>query len=151
MQLNLNDALPWVIGGAGLLVLYHVLTDNKETKPELAAAGNTRDFPDFPKFGSEPNPTLPLDDQDIWPHPYKHPKIPRYVGAGSYFQNTAPIYDPKYFQANRKWYDLQQPPLLVTVSQNQPTPETYSHHHFYFEQNGPEEAPIDNAIFKNLV
>ena len=103
-------------------------------------------------FGRDPEvPELapPLE----WPHPYNHPRIPKYTyGGGDYYSNTAPIYDPEYFMSNRLWYDRNEPPLLVKVSQNQPTAETYSHHHFYYDTKpGGEPRPIDYGEFKNIV
>lgn len=148
MNLNLNDVLPYVIGGAGLLVAYHFLT-HKQTAPPLAAASNTIDFPDFPRVGID-HPgagQLPgTDPQITFPHPYNHPIIPRYVGAPAYFQQTIPM-DAEFYRDD-VWYDKQVPPIHITVSQNLPTPNTYSHHKMFFETER-EYSPVDMGILTN--
>jgi hypothetical protein len=121
---------------------------NKEA-PRLAAEGNTLDFPDFPKFGVEPFRNFPGTEEQVqWPHPYAHPIIPRYVGAPAYFQQTIPLDESHY--RDDVWYDKQVPPIHVTVSANHPNPETYSHHHFYFDQQR-EPGPLENGILTNVV
>lgn len=147
MQLTLDSILPYALLGGGLLIGYHLLKNQQP--PELSNASNTIDYPGFPQVGIETVDPLDMDDQDIWPHPYNHPKIPRYVGAPAYFQNSIPM--DEQFYTDDVWYDKNLPPLLVKVSQNQPTSETYSHHHFYFENNEPEPTPLANGIFKNIV
>ena len=155
MNVPFDNVIPWVAGGIGLLVAYHFISNaSNRNEPTLANATNTADYPNFPMFGRE-NHTF-TDSPDSmsppleWPHPYSHPRIPKYVyGGGDYYSNTAPITDPDYFMDNRKWYDRNEPPLLVTVSQNQPTAETYSHHHFYFDQK-KEQMPIEYGEFKNI-
>ena len=149
--MNVNDAIPWIVGGLGLIVAAKFISDQNSTPPPPESDAATVDFPTFPEFGSDPSSfemVPPLE----WPHPYAHPRIPRYVKGPAYFQNTAPIYDPNYFKDNQLWYGQVEnyPPLQVTVSQNLPTSETYSHHHFYFDQK-PETKPIDSGIFKNIV
>lgn len=145
MNITFNDVIPWAIGGAGLLLATHFLT---RQEPPLAAAGNSINFPDFPRLGAEPFHELPTDSQDVWPHPYNHPKIPRYQGSPAYFQNSIPLAKEHY--TDDVWYDKQEPPLHVTVSQNLPTPETYSHHKMFFEQPGPEMSPIDVGLLNNI-
>lgn len=148
--MQLDDLIMPAMVAGGLLLGYHILMSNKEA-PELSAVGNTIDYPGFPQVGIEPIHELPNDNQDIWPHPYNHPKIPRYVGAPAYFQNSIPMDEEFYAGAQDVWYDKNIPPLLVKVSQNQPTSETYSHHHFYFETDGPEVSPIEVGNFKNHI
>jgi len=148
--MNFNDIIPWAIAGGGLLLGYHILMSNKENPP-MQSAASTIDYPDFPRVGIDPLHPLPFDNQDVWPHPYNHPKIARYIGAPAYFQNSIPMDEDFYANAQDVWYDKNTPPLLVKVSQNQPTPETYSHHHFYFENDGPEVSPIEIGNFKNLI
>ena len=145
--MNVNDILPFAIAGAGLLLGYHILMANKEAPP-LSAAGNTVDYPTFPSIGIAPVHELPMDNQDVWPHPYNHPKIPRYIGAPAHFQNSIPMMED--FYTNDVWYDKNVPPLLVKVSQNQPTAETYSHHHMFFDQPGPEPTPLEHGILHNI-
>jgi hypothetical protein len=150
--MTLNDIIPYAIMAGGLLLGAHFLMSRNEEKPELSLGTNTVDYPGFPQIGIEPIMEQELDNQDIWPHPYAHPKIPRYIGAPAYFQNSMPMEEEFYASAQDIWYDKNEPPLLVKVSQNQPSPETYSHHHFYFDQQKePEPSPLDMGIFKNLV
>ena len=148
--MNVNDVIPWVIGGVGLIVAAKFISDQNSTPPPESNEA-TIDYPNFPDMTSDP-PGIEMVPSLEWPHPYAHPRIPRYVKGPAYFQNTAPIYDPDYFKDNQLWYGQVEnyPNLHVTVSQNLPTPETYSHHHFYFDQRR-EESPIDSGIFKNLI
>ena len=146
MQLTLDSILPYALLGGGLLIGYHLLKN--QAPPEMSNATNTVDYPGFPQVGIDQVDPLDMDNQDIWPHPYAHPKIPRYVGAPAYFQNSIPM--DESFYTDDVWYDKNLPPLLVKVSQNQPTAETYSHHHMYFEAPEPEPTPLDNGIFKNI-
>ena len=146
--MQLNDLIIPALVGGGLLIGYHILTSNKEAPP-LSAVGNTIDYPNFPGVGIDPINEI-MDNQDVWPHPYAHPKIARYIGAPAYFQNSIPMDEDFYSNAQDVWYDKNVPPLLVKVSQNQPTSETYSHHHFYFDNDGPEISPIEVGNFKNL-
>ena len=149
--MNVNDAIPWIVGGIGLIVAAKFITDQTNSSPPPSESdAATTDFPSFPEFGSE-IPAPEMVPALEWPHPYGHPRIPRYPKSPAYFQNSAPIYDPEYFKDNL-WYGQVEnyPPLHVTVSQNLPTAETYSHHHFYFDQR-PETKPIDSGIFKNIV
>ena len=146
--MNLNDALPWIAGGVGALIIYHALM-SRNTDPQLAAAGNSIDFPDYPRIGIDNPYSVKGDPQLQWVHPYNHPVIPRYVGAPAHFQNSIPL-DESHF-VNDVWYDKQIPPLYVQVSQNLPTPETYSHHHFYFDERGPEPSPLDTGTLTNTV
>lgn len=148
MAITFESILPYAIGAAALMVGYHFLT-HKQEDPMLSAATNTPSFPDFPRVGADIIHEGPVDSQDAWPHPYAHPKIPRYIGAPAYFQNSIPM-DASHYNDDI-WYDKQTPPLHITVSQNLPTPETYSHHHFYFETPEPEPTPLDNGILKNIV
>lgn len=149
MNITFDNILPWAVGGAGLLIAYHFLMGRQE-QPRLAAAGNSPNFPDFPKLGDEPFHELAgVDPQIAFPHPYAHEPIPHYHGAGSYFQNSIPLSKEHYI--DDVWYDKQEPPLHIQVSQNLPTPETYSHHKMFFESNGPEPSPLDTGILKNIV
>ena len=146
-NITFNDVIPWVIGGAGLLAAHYLLT-NRLSDPHLDSAGATIDYPNFPGVGTEGVDPQLTDPQIQWPHPYNHPIIPRYIGAPAYFQNSIPLDESHY--NNGEWQGQQIPPLHTTVSQNMPTNETYSHHHFYFE-NEKEPTPLENGILKNIV
>ena len=99
-------------------------------------------------MGTDPHHQLMgVDPQVAFPHPYAHPIIPRYIGAPAYFQNSIPLDETHY--NNGEWQGQQIPPLYVTVSQNMPTPETYSHHHMYFETEA-EPGPLENGILHNI-
>lgn len=146
MNITFNDAIPWIIGGVGLMVAAHFLTNKTGTPPELSAESNTVDFPSFPEFGSDlARPEMVPSPE--WPHPYAHPRIPRPVKGPAYFQNSIPLDETHY--NNGEWQGQQIPPLYITVSQNMPTPETYSHHHMYFE-NEREPGPLENGILHNI-
>lgn len=149
MNINLSDALPWIAGGVGALIIYHALM-SRRTEPQLAMTGNTPDFPDFPKLGIDnPYGLGPGDSQFQWVHPYNHPIIPRYVGQGSHFQNSVPL-DESHFR-DGIWYDQQIPPLHVKVSTNLPEPNVYSHHKMFFDERGPEQMPLERGVLTNIV
>ena len=146
-NITFNDVLPWALGAAGLLAAHYLLT-SRLSDPELSAASNTIDYPNFPGVGTDPhNQITGIDPQVAFPHPYAHPIISRYIGAPAYFQNSIQLDDTHY--NNGEWQGQQIPPINTTVSQNMPTNETYSHHHFYFDQER-EDSPIDMGILKNI-
>ena len=149
-NITFSDVLPYLIGGAGLIVAYHFLT-NKHDRPQLAAVGNTPNFPDFPRVGidhPEAGMLPSTDPQLVFRHPYNHPIIPRYTGAPAHFQNSIPLDKGHYI--DDVWYDKQSPPIHIKVSQNLPTPETYSHHKMYFETNEPEQTLAEQGKLNNI-